>query len=143
MNKRDLKFKRQFPNIDSDKFDEFLNGLEVKLPDEYVLFLKENVGGYLQDDIAIKIGEDLHEGIMLLGFSSPDMSENLKYFNVMRKNDPVNLADRYFSIMIIDGGEICIDTLSGGYSFFDASNCEFSLLCLCFSELLDLFVEIK
>ena len=143
MSNQMLKFKRKFDCLQSNMIECCLSEIGVKLPSDYISFLKEYSGGYIQDDIGIKIGKDFHGGMMFLGLSSSNMTENLKFYNNMRKADPLNQAERYFTIMIIDGGEICIDTTTSKYVFFDEEYCEFHLLCSTLEELQALFEKIN
>ena len=117
MSERMLKFKKTFGPLQPVEVDCFINELGIKLPADYISFLRKTSGGYVQDDIGIRVGEDLHGGVIVLGISSSNMTENIKFYNNMRTADSLNKAERYFTIMIIDGGEICIDIMTGQYFF--------------------------
>ena len=143
MSERMLKFKKTFEQLQPVEVDCFINDLGIKLPVDYISFLRKSPGGYMQDDVGIRVGEYLHGGVIVLGVSSSNMTENIKFYNNMRTSDPLNKAERYFTIMIIDGGEICVDITTGQYFFFDATYCEFHFLCLSFDELLNLFEHIN
>lgn len=138
MNEIKNLFKKNFDKLQSDYIDDSFKKLGIILPNDYVSFLKNYFGGYLKDDIVIMINNEIHGGIVFLGLSSRNIVENIEYYNKMRMADSLNQAEKYYTIMIIDGGEICIDIKTGKYFFFDSTYCEFNYLCSSFEELLSL-----
>ena len=135
MNDINSLYKKRFNMVSPKIVDEMIREMKISLPDEYIDFLKHSSGGYVDERYGLRYTDKYLGGIVVLGLSPSSVVDNLKFYNLMRLNDPINRADQYFSIIRLYEGEICIDLLSEAYCYFDNTYCEYHLFCSSFSEL--------